>query len=159
MSTPTYSGVFHGFKMVNEERFNRSVYGDTHRQKRQTIVSGILVGVFYLLHPSAITSGTLTFDSFPVQLNSILTAAVMLRLISILHFLVVSSRFYGARVARVLEIYGVKKRLSVWYSIRCIYKVKTLKVPFFLLLIILSLVPFLRVKFEDTDGEQADFIQ
>ncbi len=59
----------------------------------------------------------------------------------------------------MLEIYGVKERLSVWYAIRSIYKVKALKVPFFLLLTILSLVPFMRVKFEVTDGEKADFIQ
>ena len=68
-----------------------------------TIVYGIVVGIFYLMHPLAITSDiTLIIDSLSVPLNSILTAAVTLRIISILHFLVVSSRFYGARAARVL---------------------------------------------------------
>ena len=41
------------------------------------------------------------------------------------------------------------------YAIRCIYKTKTLKVPFFFLLMILCLVPFFRVQF---DGN-ADFIK
>lgn len=149
MFFPLYSAVFHGFKIFNEQKFHRSIYGETFSSKKQTIVSGIVVGVFYLMHPLTINSEIiLTVDLLSVPLNSILTGAVTLRIIFILHFLVVSSRFYGARAARVLEIYAAKEKLSVGYAIRCIYKTKTLKVPFFLLLVILSLVPFLRGQFE-----------
>jgi hypothetical protein len=89
--------------MVNDHQFHRNIYGEMYRLKKHHISMGILVGVFYLAHPSPVSEGlAVTIDEYSIKMNSILTIAVVLRLFGILHFFIVSSRFYGARVARVL---------------------------------------------------------
>lgn len=89
--------------MVNDHQFHRNIYGEMYRLRKHHISMGVFVGIFYLAHPSPLSEGfAVTIDEYSIKINSILTIAVVLRVFGILHFFIVSSRFYGARVARVL---------------------------------------------------------
>lgn len=145
----SYSVVFHVFAAINQEKLEKLIYEDLYKQTIRKLVWKIIVSFYYLIHPNQLAQGVLiNAIDMSFQVNSLLTMAVLLRIISIVHFVIINSRFYGARVARVLTIYAVKDRLSITYAIKCFFKANGLKIPLFLLMICLTLIPFMRIAFE-----------
>lgn len=138
---------------INQEKFEKLIYEDLYKLKMRRLFWKIIVSLYYLIHPNQLTQGvSITTIDMSFQVNSLLTMAVLLRIISIVHFGIMNSRFYGSRVARVLTIFAVKDRLSLIYAMKCFFKVNGLKIPLFLLIICLTLIPFMRVAFESIQG-------
>jgi hypothetical protein len=69
----------------------------------------------------------------------------------------VTSKFYGSRVARVLNIYAVKDGLSLGYVVRCFFKTQGPKMPLLTLILSLVLIPSMTLAFQGALGETSNF--
>jgi hypothetical protein len=114
---------------------------------------------FNLTHPNQILSDiTITIDGYPYKLNSILEFIVILRIFSIVYFLIQVTRFYGLRVSRVLEIYALKNRFNIGYAIKCLFKQSSFKTPIFMLIFGLMVISFIDINLSEINGNKEGFL-
>ena len=153
-----YLVMLYCFKAWNEMKLEKL----TEKEMRNTRTS-ILVyffGVcFNILHPCSLAEAwSIEASNFSLRVNDLLCIAMLMKGWILVILAIKCTRFYGSRVARVLEIYAVKNRAGLRYPLKSIFMVHGLRLPFAFLLFSVFLLTVSRMVLGFAEGREVDFI-
>ena len=114
---------------------------------------------FNLLHPCSIAEKwSIDTSDFSLKGNDLLCIVMLMKGWILVILAIKCTRFYGSRVARVLEIYAVKNRVGLRYPLKSIFKVHGLKLPFAFLVFSVFLLTASKMVLAFAEGREIDFI-
>lgn len=93
-----------------------------------------------------------------MRVNDLLCIVMLMKGWILIILAIKCTRFYGSRVARVLEIYAVKNRVGLRYSLKSIFKVHGLRLPFAILVFSVFLLTVCKMVLAFAEGREIDFI-
>lgn len=153
-----YLVVLYCFKAWNEMKLEKL----TEKEMRNTRTSIFVYffGVcFNILHPCSIAEAwSIEASNFSLRVNDLLCIAMLMKGWILVILAIKCTRFYGSRVARVLEIYAVKNRAGLRYPLKSIFMVHGLRLPFAFLLFSVFLLTVSRMVLGFAEGREVDFI-
>ena len=153
-----YLVVLYCFKAWNEMKLEKL----TQKEMRNTRTSVFVYffGVcFNILHPCSIAEAwSIEASNFSLRVNDLLCIAMLMKGWILVILAIKCTRFYGSRVARVLEIYAVKNRAGLRYPLKSIFMVHGLRLPFAFLLFSVFLLTVSRMVLGFAEGREVDFI-
>lgn len=114
---------------------------------------------FNLLHPCLVTEGSsVEVGGSSLKVNDILCIVMLMKGWILVILAIKCTRFYGSRVARVLDIYAVKDKVGLKYSLKSIFKVHRLRLPFAILIFSVFLLTVSKMVLAFAEGRKIDFI-
>ena len=153
-----YLVVLYCFKAWNEMKLEKL----TEKEMRNTRTSIFVYffGVcFRILHPCSLAEAwSIEASNFSLRVNDLLCIAMLMKGWILVILAIKCTRFYGSRVARVLEIYAVKNRAGLMYPLKSIFMVHGLRLPFAFLLFSVFLLTVSRMVLGFAEGREVDFI-
>ena len=153
-----YLVVLYCFKAWNEMKLEKL----TEKEMRNTRTSIFVYffGVcFNILHPCSLAEAwSIEASNFSLRVNDLLCIAMLMKGWILVILAIKCTRFYGSRVARVLEIYAVKNRAGLRYPLKSIFMVHGLRLPFAFLLFSVFLLTVSRMVLGFAEGREVDFI-
>lgn len=153
-----YLVVLYCFKAWNEMKLEKL----TEKEMRNTRTSVFVYffGVcFNILHPCSIAEKwSIESSNFSLKINDLLCIAMLMKGWILVILAIKCTRFYGSRVARVLEIYAVKNRAGLRYPLKSIFMVHGLRLPFAFLVFSVFLLSVSRMVLAFAENRQTDFI-
>ena len=153
-----YLVVLYCFKAWNEMKLEKL----TQKEMRNTRTSVFVYffGVcFNVLHPCSVAEAwSIEASNFSLRVNDLLCIAMLMKGWILVILAIKCTRFYGSRVARVLEIYAVKNRAGLRYPLKSIFMVHGLRLPFAFLLFSVFLLTVSRMVLGFAEGREVDFI-
>lgn len=153
-----YLVMLYCFKAWNEMKLEKL----TEKEMRNTRTSIFVYffGVcFNILHPCSLAEAwSIEASNFSLRVNDLLCIAMLMKGWILVIFAIKCTRFYGSRVARVLEIYAVKNRAGLRYPLKSIFMVHGLRLPFAFLLFSVFLLTVSRMVLGFAEGREVDFI-